>query len=100
MHSHDFELRKRDTEHQSKKHRFFHKRKTKENYPKPSIQQATDEYHPASVPTPLRRKSTCQFFGQTLDELVKKSHNQLPAIIQVKICRLQEEKCLLFCRFF
>ncbi|CAF1214120.1 unnamed protein product [Adineta ricciae] len=82
MHSHDFELRKRDTEHQSKKHRFFHKRKTKENYPKPPIQQTTDEYHPASVPTTLRRKSTYQFFGQTLDELVKKSHNQLPAIIQ------------------
>ncbi|UJR32084.1 hypothetical protein I4U23_019552 [Adineta vaga] len=79
INSHDFELRKRDTDHQSKKHRFFHKRKIKENYSKPPIHQINDDNHSS---TPVRRKSTYQFFGHVLDDLVKKSNNQLPAVIQ------------------
>jgi hypothetical protein len=87
MNSHDFELRKRDTENQNKKHRFFHKRKTKDNYSKPSIQQQqfNDDYYSSSTATttPIPMKSSYQFFGQTLEELIKKYNNQLPPIIQV-----------------
>jgi hypothetical protein len=78
--SHDFELRKRDTDHQNKKHRFFHKRKTKENNSKLPIQSSiNDDNH---LSTPIRAKSSCQFFGQTLDELINKSNHQLPLVIQ------------------
>jgi hypothetical protein len=86
INSHDFQLRKRDTENQNKKHRFFHKRKTKDHYIKISNQQQlSDDYHSSSTTTttPIRTKSSYQFFGQTLEELVKKSNNQLPSIIQV-----------------
>ena len=84
INSHDFELRKRDTDHQNKKHRFFHKRKTKDNYTKISSQeQLNDDYHSSSTATPIRTKSSYQFFGQTLEELMKKYNNQLPPIIQV-----------------
>ena len=84
INSHDFELRKRDAEHSSKKHRFFHKRKTKENYSKPPIHQAHDDYQSSSTATPVRRKPAYEFFGQALDELMKQSNNQLPAVLQVK----------------
>jgi hypothetical protein len=84
INSHDFELRKRDTDNQNKKHRFFHKRKPKDNYTKPPIQQqqqqqSNDDNYSS---TPIRTKSSYQFFGQTLDELIKKSNNQLPSVIQ------------------
>jgi hypothetical protein len=83
INSHDFELRKRDTDNQNKKHRFFHKRKTKDNYskPPPIPQQSPDDNYSL---IPIRTKSSSQFFGQTLDELIKKSNNnnQLPSVIQ------------------
>lgn len=81
MNSHDFQLKKRDLDNQTKKHRFFHKRKTKENSSKPSIQsqQSNDDNHSS---TPIRSKTSYPFFGQTLDELINKSNNQLPSIIQ------------------
>ncbi|CAF1581616.1 unnamed protein product [Rotaria magnacalcarata] len=85
MNSHDFELRKRDVENQNKKHRFFHKRKTKDHSSKSSVQQQqqySDDYHSSSTATPLRTKSSNQFFGQTFDELIKKYNNQIPPVIQ------------------
>jgi hypothetical protein len=78
MNSHDFELRKRDTDNPNKKHRFFHKRKPKENYSKSLIQSNDDNY----LSTPIRTKSSYQFFGQTLEDLMKKSNHQLPTVIQ------------------
>jgi hypothetical protein len=78
--SHDFELRKRDTDHQNKKHRFFHKRKTKENCSKPPIQTQINDDN--NLSTSMRTKSSCQFFGQNLDELINKSNHQLPGVIQ------------------
>jgi hypothetical protein len=84
INSHDFELRKRDIDHQHKKHRFFHKRKSKDNYFKTSIQEPlNDDYHSSSTATPIRTKYSSQFFGQSLDELMKKNNNKLPPIIQV-----------------
>lgn len=83
LNSHDFELRKRDIEHQHKKHRFFHKRKTKDHHSKTSLQQqqSIDDYHSSSAITPLRSKS--QFFGQNFDDLMKRYNNQIPPVIQV-----------------
>jgi hypothetical protein len=82
INSHDFQLRKRDLDNQNKKHRFFHKRKPKDNYSKPLIlhQQSNNDDNQSS--TSIRMKSTYQFFGQTLEELIKKSNNQLPSVIQ------------------
>ncbi|CAF1048160.1 unnamed protein product [Rotaria sp. Silwood1] len=77
---HDFELRKRDvlTENQTRKHRFFHKRKTK-------IQtQLTDEYHSSSTPylsSPNQVKNDLNFFGRTPDELIQRYNHQLPPVI-------------------
>ncbi|CAF3276724.1 unnamed protein product [Rotaria sp. Silwood2] len=85
INSHDFELRKRDIDNQHKKHRFFHKRKTKDHHTKSLIQQQyNDDYHSSSSTTtnPLRAKPLNQFFGQTFDELCKKYDNQLPPVIQ------------------
>ncbi|CAF3630906.1 unnamed protein product [Rotaria sp. Silwood1] len=86
INSHDFELRKRDIDNQNKKHRFFHKRKTKDYHTKSLIQQSQqyyDDYHSSlSTINSLRIKSSNQFFGQTCDELFKKYDNQLPPIIQ------------------
>ncbi|CAF4422339.1 unnamed protein product, partial [Rotaria sp. Silwood2] len=77
---HDFELRKRDalTENQTRKHRFFHKRKTK------TQQQLTDEYHSPSTPylsSPNQIKNYCNFFGRTPDELIQRYNHQLPPVI-------------------
>jgi hypothetical protein len=84
INSHDFELRKRDisnSDNQNKKHRFFHKRKTKDLSSKPPlIQQPLNDDLTA---TPIRTKSYYQFFGQTLEELIKKYNHQLPPVIQV-----------------
>ena len=86
INSHDFELRKRDMESQHKKHRFFHKRKTKDNHSKPLIyQQFNDEDHSLSTTTSFRAKSSEQFFGRPLNELIVKYNNQLPPIIQVDL---------------
>ncbi|CAF3798494.1 unnamed protein product [Adineta steineri] len=80
INSHDFELRKRDTtDNQNKKHRFFNKKKSKDNYSKPPIQQITDDYHLSSTQT---RMKSYQFFGQKLEDLIKLNNNQLPPIIQ------------------
>lgn len=76
--SHDFELKKRDYDLTSKKHRFFPKRKPKENSLKPPVQQQK------SFDDCQRTKSSLslQFFGQNLDDLIQKSNQQLPAILQ------------------
>ncbi|CAF0734403.1 unnamed protein product [Didymodactylos carnosus] len=76
--AHDFELRKRDmTDGQTKKHRFFPKRKThpKELYPK---QQFVDDYVSSSASTPTIKHS---LFGQPLEQLVLSNNNELPNII-------------------
>ena len=87
MTSHDFELKKRDLfnfDHQSKKLRFFHKRKTKDLLSKLPVQASfNDESHSSASTTPLRSKSTSQFFGQTLEQLMKNNDQQLPSVIQV-----------------
>lgn len=90
MTSHDFELKKRDLfnfDHQSKRLRFFHKRKTKDQLMKLPVQANSfnDESHSSATTTPLRSKSTSQFFGQTLDQLMKNNDQQLPSVIQVMI---------------
>ncbi|CAF1329061.1 unnamed protein product [Rotaria sordida] len=77
---HDFELRKRDTltENQTRKHRFFYKRKTK------TQQQLTDEYHSSSTPylsSPNQTKNYSNFFGRTTDELIQRYNHQLPPVI-------------------
>lgn len=85
INSHDFQLKKRDLDNQTKKHRFFHKRKTKENPLKPPTQSQqlnnnnNDDQHSSLS---IRTKSSYQFFGQQLDELVQKSNFQLPMILQ------------------
>ena len=90
IHSHDFELKKRDTvnvDNQSRRIRFFPKRKTKDHHQhaaKPPLHsQFYDDSHSSATATPVRRKSTPQFFGQPLDELVKRHNNQLPPVILV-----------------
>lgn len=76
--SHDFELRKRESDQQTKKHRFFPKRKVKENSAKLLSQTPSqDEQYASSI-----LKSSSHFFGQTLDELINKSNQQLPAVLQ------------------
>ncbi|CAF0778650.1 unnamed protein product [Adineta steineri] len=77
---HDFELRKRDisTDNQSRKYRFFHKRKTK------TQQQLTDGYHSSSTPylsSPNQAKSYSYLFGRSLDELILRHNHQLPPVI-------------------
>ncbi|CAF3618544.1 unnamed protein product [Rotaria socialis] len=77
---HDFELRKRDTlsENQTRKHRFFHKRKTK------TQQQLNDDYHSPSTPylsSPNQTKIYFNFFGRTPDELIQRYNHQLPPVI-------------------
>lgn len=89
-HSHDFELRKRDllnAEHSSKKLRFFHKRKTKDFLMKLPLQPPLydDPFGSSSSSTAFNRtKSSMQFFGLTLDELMKRYNDQLPPVIQVE----------------
>ena len=83
MNSHDFELRKRDflsNDHLSKKLRFFHKRKTKDLLLKSPVQPSfNDDSHCSSI----RSKGHSQFFGQSLEELIKRYEQQLPPVIQV-----------------
>lgn len=79
--SHDFELRKRESDQQTKKHRFFPKRKVKENSAK-LLSQTPSQDEQYSSSALIRTKSSSHFFGQTLDELISKSNHQLPAAIQ------------------
>jgi hypothetical protein len=68
-------------DNQSKKHRFFHKRKTKIHQPLP------DDYHSSSTPylsSPNSTKTHIHFFGQKLDNLIQRYDDQLPPIILVK----------------
>lgn len=76
--SHDFELKKRDYDFQSKKHRFFPKRKPKEHSLKLPVQQQK------SFDDCQRTKSvsSLHFFGQNLDDLIRKSNQQLPSVLQ------------------
>lgn len=81
MKSHDFELRKRDfasNEHLAKKLRFFHKRKTKDLLLKSPLQAVslTDDY--------FSSRTHRAFFGEPLDQLIKRHDDQLPPVIQVK----------------
>lgn len=103
---HDFELRKRETpngeflsasplpllvevelslDHSTKKHRFFHKRRTK------LPQHLSDDYHSSSTPylsSPNRTKSSySNFFGHNLDELLHRHDQQLPPVIMVGLAR-------------
>ena len=90
-HSHDFELKKRDTvnvDNHSRRIRFFPKRKTKDHQhaAKPPLHsQFYDDSHSSATATPVPRKSTPQFFAQALDELVKRYNNQLPPVILVSM---------------
>lgn len=87
--SHDFELRKRESDHQTKKYRFFPKRKVKDNGVKllPHTPTQDEQHHhhqqqPYSSSALMRSKSSSHFFGQTIDEVMKRSNQQLPAVIQ------------------
>ena len=78
--SHDFELRKRDfssNEHLSKRLRFFHRRRPKDVLLKSPLQPASYNDETQSS------KSHRQFFGETLDDLIKRYDQQLPPVIQV-----------------
>ena len=83
--SHDFELRKRESDQQTKKYRFFPKRKVKDNGVKlmPHTPPTQDEQQqPYSSSALIRSKSSSLFFGQMLDELIKKFNHQLPPVLQ------------------
>lgn len=107
--SHDFELKQRDfghsagrsklaklnffnefsfslEDHPTKKHRFFHKRRTK------LPQNLSDE-------TQNLKKSSSYLFGQTLDELLHQHDEQLPPVIMVKMRLFIREKTSFVHRF-
>lgn len=67
-------------DNQTKKYRFFHKRKTR------TQQQLTEGYYSSSTPylsSPNQSKYYLHFFGQSLDELMLRYNHQLPPVIMV-----------------
>ena len=67
-------------DNQTKKHRFFHKRKTK------TQQQLIDEYHSSLTPylsSPNQMKTYLSVFGRTPGELIQRHNHQLPPAIMV-----------------
>lgn len=71
-------------DHPTKKHRFFHKRRTKLS------QNFSDE-------TQNLKKSSSYLFGQTLDELLHQHDEKLPPVIMVK---MRQNRSVLFIVLF